>query len=625
MLVLLSLSLARRRGLARARAGAFAGAFALAAAALPIGAQAVPEARGVRAARAAAPAADRWWQEGVVYQVYPRSFQDSDGDGVGDLRGITRRLDYLEWLGVDAIWISPFFPSPMRDFGYDVSDFTGVDPMFGTMADFERLAREAHARGIRVILDFVGNHTSDRHPWFAASRASRTNPKRDWYVWRDPAPNGGPPNNWLSIFGGSAWTLDPVTGQYYYHQFLREQPDLNWRNPAVQQAMFDAMRFWLDRGADGFRLDAIPHLVEDSLFRDNPPNPGYRPDAGDAARQLWVYTFDRPETREVLCQMRRVVDEYAARDGRARVLIGETGMPPERLMAYYGSNGCGAQLPSNFGLQGAPWNADTLYSRISAYTRALAEGAPPAGRWPNWVLGNHDNHRLATRLGPEAARAAAVLLLTLRGTPTIYYGDELGMHDVPIPANQVQDPAEKNQPGLGLGRDPERTPMQWEAAPGAGFTTGRPWLPIAADAGQVNVVAARADSASVLTLYHRLLLLRRAGPALTRGTFRLLPRQGDVLAYVRETPTGRSEHGADGGRFFVAVNLSAAPVAYTLAPAEVTQLTDSGRRTVRAVAGTHAPSPAMGTLDRVDLRANEAVVLQLTPTGPSTRKAAEEP
>ena len=549
-------------------------------------------------------AANRWWQEGVIYQVYPRSFQDTNGDGVGDLRGITRRLDYLQWLGVNAIWISPFFPSPMKDFGYDVADFTGVDPAFGTLTDFKQLTHAAHARGIRVILDFVGNHSSDQHPWFQASRRSRTDHQRDWYVWRDAALDGGPPNNWYSIFGGSAWTRDAATGQYYYHQFLREQPDLNWRSAALRRAMYDAMRFWFDRGADGFRLDAIPHFVEDSLFRDNPPNPAYRPGDGDRGRQLWQHTFDLPATHDIACDMRHVADAYAARDGRGRVLIGETGMPPEKLIAYYGNNGCGLHLPTNFGLQGAPWHADTIASLITTYVTAL--GSTPS-RWPNYVLGNHDNSRLATRLGPDGARAAAVLLLTLRGTPTIYYGDEIGMHDVAIPPELVQDPAEREQPGKGFGRDPERTPMQWSANANAGFTTGRPWLPVPADANEMNVARARGDSTSTLTLYKRLLALRRAEPALSHGSFRMLAREGSVLAYVRQADTAlRSE----GSRFLVLINFSKEAQTYVLDEPDVATLTDGGRRTASLAIGTRA-GRAVTSISQVLLAGNEAVVIRV--------------
>ncbi|MDQ6925721.1 MAG: alpha-amylase family glycosyl hydrolase, partial [Candidatus Eremiobacteraeota bacterium] len=524
-----------------------------------------------------------------MYQVYPRSFQDSDGNGIGDLRGITRRLDYLQWLGVDALWISPFFRSPMRDFGYDVSDYTAVAPVFGTLADFDELVRQAHARGLHVILDFVANHTSDQHAWFEASRASRTSPKRDWYVWRDPAADGGPPNNWRSVFGGSGWTRDSTTGQYYFHQFLAAQPDLNWRNPAVRRAMYDAMRFWLARGADGFRLDAFPHMVEDSLFRDNPPAPRHVTGHGDYDQLSPLYTTHRPEDLDVLCGMRRVTDAYTARGGaaRTRVLIGEIYTAPDTLVRYYGptrgpARGCGAQLPSNFALLGAAWRADTAYAKIMTYDRALSPG-----QWPNWVLGNHDNPRLATRLGPAAARAAAVLLLTLRGTPTVYYGDEIGMRDVSIPPALVQDPAEKQQPGLGLGRDPERTPMQWDSTPQAGFTTGRPWLPVAADAPTRNVADERADSASMLTLYHDLLTLRRTEPALAHGTFRMLARQGDVLAYVRTEvrpdvrPVGQE-------RLLVLMNFAATSAVYTLDANDLRRFAaGAARARATRLVGTH--------------------------------------
>ncbi|MBW3572546.1 MAG: alpha-amylase, partial [Gemmatimonadetes bacterium] len=394
-----------------------------------------------------------WWQRGVVYQVYPRSFQDTDGDGVGDLRGITRRLDYLRWLGVDALWISPIYPSPMADFGYDVSDYRDVHPMFGTLADFDQLVREAHARGLRVILDFVPNHTSQEHPWFRESRSSRENPRRDWYIWRDPAPGGGPPTNWLSNFGGPAWTLDERTGQYYYHAFLPQQPDLNWRNPAVVEAMLDVLRFWLERGVDGFRVDVIWHLIKDDRFRDNPVNPGWTPEQRPYDAVLPVHTADQPEVHQLIARMRRLMDEYPE-----RVLIGEIYLPVERLVAYYGQDMSGAHLPFNFQLIRAPWHARHIARLIDEYEAAL-----PPGGWPNWVLGNHDVHRIASRVGRAQARVAAVLLLTLRGTPTLYYGDEIGMMDVEVPPERVQDPYERNVPGQGFGRDPERTPMQSDA------------------------------------------------------------------------------------------------------------------------------------------------------------------
>ena len=483
-----------------------------------------------------------WWQRGIVYQVYPRSFMDSDGDGVGDLRGITARLDHLRWLGVDAVWISPIYPSPMKDFGYDVADYTGVHPLFGTLDDFDRLLAEARARGLRVILDFVPNHSSDQHPWFVESRSSRESPKRDWYLWRDPAPDGGPPNNWLSCFGGSAWELDPRTGQYYYHAFLREQPDLNWRNPEVVEAMLDVLRFWLDRGVDGFRVDVLWHLVKDDRFRDNPPNPEWKPGMDPFGRLVPLWTTDRPEVHDVITRMRGLFDQYDE-----RVLIGEIYLPVERLVAYYGADLAGAHLPFNFQLVQAPWDARHIGRLIAEYEAALPEGG-----WPNWVLGNHDQHRIASRVGPAQARVAAMLLLTLRGTPTLYYGDEIGMRDVPVPPERVQDPFEKNVPGLGLGRDPERTPMQWSAAPNAGFTTGEPWLPVADDFREVNVEAQRGDPRSILALHRRLIALRRAEPALAVGGFEPVDAEGVVLAYLRRAPRGE-------GAFLVALNLGPEP------------------------------------------------------------------
>ncbi|HEX2189083.1 MAG TPA: alpha-amylase family glycosyl hydrolase [Longimicrobiaceae bacterium] len=483
-----------------------------------------------------------WWQRGIVYQVYPRSFQDSDGDGVGDLRGITARLDYLRWLGVDAVWISPVYPSPMADFGYDVSDYCGIHPMFGTLEDFDRLVAEAHARGLKVILDFVPNHTSDRHPWFLESRASRDSPKRDWYIWRDPAPDGGPPNNWLSNFGGPAWTLDEATGQYYYHAFLREQPDLNWRNPEVEAAMLDVLRFWLERGVDGFRVDVIWHLIKDPELRDNPPNPDWTPDQRPYDALHKVHSTDQPEVHDVIGRMRRLFDEYDE-----RVLIGEIYLPVERLMHYYGPDLTGVHLPFNFQLILARWDARHLAGLIDEYEAALPEGG-----WPNWVLGNHDQHRIASRVGPEQARVAAMLLLTLRGTPTLYYGDEIGMHDVEIPPHRVQDPFEKNVPGKGLGRDPERTPMQWDTGPNAGFTTGEPWLPLADDWRVINVELERDAPRSTLSLYRRLIDLRRGEPALEVGRFLPVAAEGDVLAYQRCARRGESD-------FLVALNLGPRP------------------------------------------------------------------
>lgn len=520
-----------------------------------------------------------WWQRGVIYQVYPRSFQDSDGDGVGDLAGVRRRLDYVQWLGADAVWLSPIYPSPMKDFGYDVSDYTGIDPVFGTLADFDALAAEVHARGLKLLLDFVPNHTSDQHPWFLASRSSRTSAKRDWYIWRDPKPGGGPPTNWLSVFGGPAWTFDPASGQFYYHTFLKEQPELNWRNPEVRAALFDAMRFWLGRGVDGFRVDALHCLVKDAEFRDNPPNPEYLPGMPPYRQLLRTYSVDRPEVHQMIGEMRRVIDEYPG-----RMMVGEMYLPVERLVVYYGEGGAGLHLPFNFQLIRLPWDARTVSAAIENYERLL----PPHG-WPNWVLGNHDKPRLTSRVGPAQARVAAVLLLTLRGTPTMYYGDEIGMRDVPIPLDRVQDPYEKNVPGIGVGRDPCRTPMQWDGSPNAGFTNGEPWLPLAGDAGAVNVTAERDAPGSLLNLYRRLIALRRSEPALLAGSYAPAGVGDSWFAFVRE-------HG--GRRFLVALNLGPAPQGIDV-PAGRIAISTHPDRNGTEVGGT------------IDLRGDEAVVVRL--------------
>lgn len=531
----------------------------------------------------AGPVADEvpWWRRGAIYQVYPRSFFDRDGDGVGDLPGIAAKLGHLRALGVDAVWISPFYPSPMRDFGYDVTDHRAVDPLFGTLQDFDRLLAEAHALGIRVVLDYVPNHTSDLHPWFAESRASRQSPRRDWYIWRDPAPDGGPPNNWLSTFGGSAWTLDPATGQYYLHTYLREQPDLNWRNPAVEAEMLGVMRFWLDRGVDGLRVDAVQNVIKDGRFRDNPPNPAFRPGDDPFTRLLRVFSGDRPEVHDVIARMRQVMEEYAG----DRVLIGEIYNTPERLVAYYGERGAGCHFPYNFQLIVLPWKAREIDAAIRRYESLL-----PPGAWPSWVLGNHDRSRVASRVGRVQARVAAVLLLTLRGTPTIYYGDEIGMMDVPIPPGRVRDPFELNVPGMGLGRDPERTPMQWSAAPNAGFTTGAPWLPLAADYRETNVETQRCDPGSMLALHRRLLALRRAEPALSIGSYTPVDAEGDVLAYLREH---------EGSRFLIALNLGAEPASLAFDGAG------------EVVLSTHVDRKDDAIRARVDLRGDEGVVVRL--------------
>ena len=465
-----------------------------------------------------------WWEAGVIYQVYPRSFQDSNGDGVGDLPGIHRRLDYLEWLGIDALWLSPIFPSPMADFGYDISDYTNIHPLFGTLKDFDELLEAVHARGIKLLLDLVPNHTSNLHPWFLESRSSRNNPKRDWYIWHDPKPGGGPPNNWLSVFGGGAWEWDEQTSQYYYHAFLKEQPDLNWRNPEVQQAMLDVMRFWLKRGVDGFRVDVMWYMIKDSQLRDNPPNPHYEPHRPTHEQLLDVYSTDQPEVHEIVRKMRDVMEEI----DHERLLIGEIYLPVQQLVTYYGIDNRGAHLPFNFQLLSLPWEAAQMAAAIDFY-----EGALPERGWPNWVLSNHDRPRIASRVGQQQARVAAMLLLTLRGTPTIYYGDEIGMRDVAIPFEEVQDPQGLNMPDKNLSRDPSRTPMQWDNSAHAGFTEAKPWLRLDKTFSRVNVHAEKEDNYSMLSLYRRLIRLRRQEPSLATGRYTHVYADQQMIVYTR--------------------------------------------------------------------------------------------
>ncbi|MCC2976697.1 DUF3459 domain-containing protein [Sphingomonas sp. PL-96] len=523
-----------------------------------------------------------WWEGGTIYQIYPRSFQDSDGDGIGDLAGITARLDYLVELGVDALWLSPIFPSPMADFGYDVADYCGIDPRFGTLAEFDALLSAAHARGLKLLLDFVPNHSSDQHPWFVESRSSREAARRDWYIWRDPAPDGGPPNNWISDFGGPAWEWDEATGQYYSHAFLKEQPDLNWRNPELRAAMLDVLRFWFARGVDGFRIDVLWHMIKHADFPDNPVNPDYVPGTGEKNRVLQLHSTDQPEVHDLAADMRMIADTA---EGGERLLIGEIYLPVERLMTYYGTDRPGVHLPFNFQLIEADWNAVELAQRIVDYEAAL-----PPGGWPNWVLGNHDRSRAATRVGEAQARVAAMLLLTLRGTPTLYYGDELGLADVPIPPGQAVDPQELREPGRG--RDPVRTPMPWNDGEGAGFTTGRPWLPLNPDHRTRNVAAQDQDPASMLTLTRQLLMLRKNHAALSVGSWHLIAAEGSLLAYARR-------HGDT--QLLVALNLGAAPVEMAL-PAWAAGF----RPLLSTLAEPAAPSGGV-----LYLRGNEAMILGL--------------
>src|SRR4051794_20536162 len=483
-------------------------------------------------------AAPAWWQRGAIYQIYPRSFADSDGDGIGDLRGIAARLDHVEALGCEAVWLSPFYRSPMADYGYDVADYRDVDPIFGTLADFDALLADAHARGIRVVVDWVPNHSSSEHEWFRESRSSRSSAKRDWYVWRDGAPGGGPPNDWKSEFRavGAAWTFDEATGQWYLHSFMAEQPDLNWDNPEVEAAMHETLRFWLQRGVDGFRIDALQRLAHDPLLRSN---------AGAARRhdQDWETMHDR------LRGIRRVVDAYDD-----RMIVGEVALLDlHRVVAYLGS-GDQLHLAHNFVFAHLPWDAEAFRVAVEDFEALAADTA-----WPAWFLSNHDLPRVASRFGdgghgPARARAALLVLYALRGTPFVYQGEELGLPDADIPPARVVDVD---------GRDPERAPIPWrppsEAGPGAGFTTGAPWLPVVADAEELNAETQAADPRSALALARRLAALRRDTPALQTGGQRSVEAGADVFAWLRER---------DGDRLLAVVNFAPKPAALR-PPAEI--------------------------------------------------------
>jgi alpha-glucosidase len=489
-----------------------------------------------------------WWQHAVFYEIYPRSFADSNNDGVGDLNGITSKLDYLHTLGVDAIWISPCYPSPQFDFGYDVADYQNIDPMYGTLAEFDLLAREAHKRGIRVIMDFVVNHSSSKHPWFLESKSSRTSPRRDWYIWRDGKAPGAPPNNWESDFGGSAWTFDATTGQYYYHYFEAEQPDLNWRNPAVEQAMLDVTRFWHKHGVDGFRLDAVDTLFEDPALKDNPVLPG-KNEFGDPPMTN-EYNHNLPEVHEELRRLRKVTD------ANGQVLIGETWTDNiDALKAYYGAKQDELQLPMDFMF--------TTVNKLSAVEFRKQIGlVESAGEWPVFVISNHDIVRSYTRYGDgknneQIAKLMAGMYLTLRGSPILYYGEELGMenHD-PTRREDVKDPLGQHGWPEQKGRDGERTPMQWNASLNAGFTRGTPWLPVAPSYLTHNVAGEIQDKQSILSFYRNLIALRHQSTALLDGKYIPLSQSDpNVLAYLRRS-------GND--TIFVALNFSNTTQSYPL-------------------------------------------------------------
>ena len=460
----------------------------------------------------------------MFYQIYPRSFATGAEAPTGDLAGIEAHLDHLSWLGVDAIWISPFYPSPQADFGYDVADFCDVDPLYGDLAAFDRLLGACHERGIRLLVDLVPNHTSDQHPWFAAARSSRDDPKRDWYIWRDGNPDT-PPNNWIAAFRPvPAWTWDEATEQWYLHQFLPQQPDLNWANPEVVEAMHDVMRFWLDRGVDGFRIDVIHGIGKDPALPDDPPEMAGIPHAT---------LNDVPETHELIRGMRALVDGYPG----DRLLLGEVYLLSTAQVATYYGNGDELHLAFNFPPLYTPWRAKRWRLQIADTHQLIGER--PGDAWPTWVLSNHDNMRHRSRYGSEErARAALFLLLGLRGSPVLYAGEELGLEDADIPPDRVVDPG---------GRDGCRAPIPWTPAPDHGWGVTDPWLPWPPDAEQRNVETLTADAASILHLYRRLLAARKASPALQLGDFVQLDAPDDVIAWRRTAPGGSTESSVASG------------------------------------------------------------------------------
>jgi alpha-glucosidase len=471
-----------------------------------------------------------WWHEGIIYQIYPRSFADSNGDGLGDLPGIISHLDYLTELGIDAIWLSPIYPSPDIDFGYDVIDHCMVDPRFGTLADFDRLVEETHRRGIRLILDMVMNHTSDQHPWFKESRSSRANPKRDWYIWRET------PNNWQAWFGGKAWEYDGISSQYYLHLFAKEQPDLNWRNPEVRQALLDTFRFWMEHGVDGFRLDVFNAYFKHPDLPDNPPSFGLRSFDG----QKHIHDMDQPEMMPFLTELRELLNTYPE-----RYAVGETHLPtPQKAVSYCGPDKLHAAFSLDFttfnsilaaAFQTYPWNPAWILKKILSREEAFTQ----AGIWPTTVMSNHDLPRAAGRYtkgeDDSQARIAMTLLLTLRGTPFIYYGEEIGMRDIHLRRNEILDPPGKRYWPIYKGRDGFRTPMQWNDGDHGGFSAARPWLPINPDFIDRNVATQRANPDSLFNFTKQLLALRKKTSALRHGEFVALDSGPNILAYLRTT------------------------------------------------------------------------------------------
>jgi alpha-glucosidase len=504
-----------------------------------------------------------WWQSAVFYQVYPRSFAPGSPGPTGDLAGIEQHLDHLGWLGVDAMWISPFYPSPQADFGYDISDFCDVDPQFGDLGTFDKLLAACHARDIKLLVDFVPNHTSDRHPWFQAARSSRDDPRRDWYIWRDGSPDT-PPNNWVAAFTNeSAWTWDDRTGQWYLHQFLPAQPDLNWANPEVVEAMHGVMRFWLDRGVDGFRIDVVHGIGKDPALPDDPPELAGIPHSA---------LNDTPQTHELIRGMRRLVDAYPG----DRVILGEVYLLSTELVAQYYGAGDELHLAFNFPPLLTPWEAPRWRKRIASTRRNIDD----RGAWPTWVLSNHDNARHRTRYGTEdRARAAVFLLLGLRGSPVLYAGEELGLEDAVIPPERVVDPG---------GRDGCRAPIPWTPAPDHGWGVDDAWLPWPPDPRARNAETLLADERSIAHLYRRLLAARKASPALQLGGAVPIEAPGDVIAW-RRTADPAGQAGPDDR--IVAINMGPAPAAVPIAGTVLVASDGTGED--QAFAGTLAPDHAV--------------------------------
>ncbi|MGB4800657.1 MAG: alpha-amylase family glycosyl hydrolase [Candidatus Saccharimonadales bacterium] len=475
-----------------------------------------------------------WRSVNAVYQIYPRSFQDSSGDGIGDLRGVIDRLPYLagdtDSLGVDAVWFSPFFPSPMADFGYDVSDYCDIDSLFGTLDDFKELLSAAHARGLKVMIDFVPNHSSNQHPWFLESKSARTSSKRDYYVWRNPKPDGSPPNNWLSIFGGSAWQWDHTTRQYYLHTFLKEQPDLNWDNPAVRREMQHVLHWWFQMGVDGIRADAVRWISKDEHYRDDPLNQGFTPgpQADEYGSLLHVHSRFGPHLFTYLRELTDVAAQY-----KDRIILFEdypdaVFTTRDQYLGFYGVNPR-VGMPFNFEGIGRPFTAESYRTFVETYQGFLN----PKLHVPVYCFGNHDQHRLVSRVGERQARLVAIMQMTLPGLPVLYYGDELGMKNGLIPEGQEQDPLNRIKPGLAQGRDPERTPMQWDSSRTAGFTRStHPWLPIAQGAEKLNVAVERQQPDSYWTLYRWLLRFRSESDSMATGTYQTLQTDDDAHLYA---------------------------------------------------------------------------------------------